>query len=61
MYYNVGAHVKCLHLVLQWRDYPNEPLRLLKIRNFCSDPKSRQTDSFYTTDCMVLSIYLSDY
>jgi len=43
-------------LVLQWRDHAHEPLRLLKIRNFCSDPVSRQTDAYYTTDAMAFNL-----
>jgi len=43
-----GAHVKCLHLVLQWRETAGAPLKLLKIRNYCSDPDSMKTDMYFT-------------
>ena len=49
-----GAHVKCLHFVLQWRDKEGAPLKLLKLRTYCSDVKSMSTDSYYVADAMDL-------
>lgn len=51
-----GGHVKCLHFVLQWRDEADGPLRLLKLRNYCSDTKSMSTDSYFTADAMDLHL-----
>ena len=47
-----GNHVKCLHWVLMWRDKVGEPLKTkrLKLRHYCSDPKSLSTDSYYQAD-----------
>ena len=56
-----GAHVKCLHYVLQWREKEGGELQLLKIRTYCSDPKSCSTDSYYTVDCMDLHLKKGGY
>lgn len=47
-----GKHVKCLIWVVQWRDNVGEPLKLLKLRHYCSDGDSMSTDSYYTADVM---------
>jgi hypothetical protein len=47
-----GAHVKCLIWVVQWKEQEGEQLRLMKIRNFCSDKNSCSTDAFFTRDVM---------
>ena len=49
---HAGAHVKCLHFVLQWREEEDEPLRLLKLRTYCSDAKTCSTDSYFVADAM---------
>jgi hypothetical protein len=50
-YDHSGAHVKCLHWVLQWREVEGGSLELLKIRHYCSD-KSMKTNHGFTIDCM---------
>ena len=45
-----GAHVKCLHWVLMWRNEIGAPLRILKLRHYCSDKASLSTDSYYQAD-----------
>ena len=45
-----GSHVKCLHWVLMWRDTVDGPIKRLKLRHYCSDPKSMMTDSYYQAD-----------
>jgi hypothetical protein len=47
-----GKHVKCLHWVLMWRDAEGEPLKRLKLRHYCSDPKTMSTDGYYQADVM---------
>jgi hypothetical protein len=47
---HAGAHVKCLHWVLMWRDKVGEPIKRLKLRHYCSDAKTCSTDSFYQAD-----------
>jgi hypothetical protein len=47
-----GKHVKCLHWVLAWRDVAGEPLKRLKLRHYCSDKKSMNTDSYFQADVM---------
>ena len=46
-----GQHVKCLIFVLQWREIPGAPLKLLKIRNYCSHAETLSCDSYYNADC----------
>jgi hypothetical protein len=50
-YDHSGAHVKCLHWVLQWREEEGGNLELLKVRHYCSD-KSMSTNHGFTTACM---------
>ena len=50
-YDHAGAHVKCLHWVLQWREEEGGSLQLLKVRHYCSD-KSMSTNHGFTTACM---------
>lgn len=50
-YDHSGAHVKCLHWVLQWREKEGGNLELLKVRHYCSD-KSMKTNHGFTTACM---------
>ena len=45
-----GKHVKCLHWVLMWRDKEGGPIIRLKLRHYCSDPKSMSTDSYFQAD-----------
>jgi hypothetical protein len=47
-----GSHVKCLHWVVMWRDEIDGPIKILKLRHYCSDKESMMTDSFYTADVM---------
>jgi len=47
---HAGAHVKCLHWVMMWRDMKNGPIKRLKLRHYCSDKKSCMTDSYYQAD-----------
>ena len=53
---HTGSHVKCLVFVLQWRETEGGPLKILKIRNFCSDKKTMSTDSY--NYCDVLDFHL---
>jgi hypothetical protein len=50
-YDHSGAHVKCLHWVLQWREKEGGKLELLKVRHYCSD-RSMTTNHGFTTACM---------
>ena len=45
-----GKHVKCLHWVLMWRDKIGEPIKRLKLRHYCSNMGSMNTDSYYQAD-----------
>jgi hypothetical protein len=45
-----GKHVKCLHWVMMWRGKADEPIKRLKLRHYCSDPASMNTDSYYQAD-----------
>jgi hypothetical protein len=58
-YDHSGAHVKCLHWVLQWREEEGGSLQLLKVRHYCSD-KSMTTNHGYTTDCMHFMFHPKD-
>jgi hypothetical protein len=51
-YDHAGQHVKCLHFVLQWREEAGGPLKLLKLRSYCSDADTMSCDSYYTADAM---------
>jgi hypothetical protein len=51
-YDHAGQHVKCLHFVLQWRAEAGGPLKLLKLRSYCSDADTMSCDSYYTADAM---------
>ena len=46
---HAGEHVKCLHWVIRWRDVDNEPIKMIKVRIYCSS-KSMATDNAYTAD-----------
>ena len=44
-----GKHVKCLHWVIRWRDVDYQPIKMLKVRIYCS-AKTMSTDVCYTAD-----------
>jgi hypothetical protein len=58
-YDHSGAHVKCLHWVLQWREEEGGSLELLKVRHYCSD-KSMSTNHGFTTACMHFMFHRKD-
>jgi hypothetical protein len=58
-YDHSGAHVKCLHWVLQWREEEGGSLELLKVRHYCSD-KSMSTNHGFTTACMHFMFHCKD-
>ena len=47
-----GGHVKCLHLVVQFRQVEGGPLHKMKIRNYCSDKDTLTTNHGYVVDVM---------
>jgi hypothetical protein len=53
-----GKHVKCLHWVLRYRDKDEEPIKMVKMRNWCSDKRTcspglhyvQEADQFHLTN-----------
>jgi hypothetical protein len=58
-YDHSGAHVKCLHWVMQWREVEGGSLELLKVRHYCSD-RSMKTNHGFTTACMHFMFHTKD-
>jgi hypothetical protein len=59
-YDHSGAHVKCLHWVLQWREEEGGRLELLKVRHYCSD-KSMTTNAGFEVSAMHFMFHRKDH
>jgi hypothetical protein len=42
---HLGSHVKCLIWIVEWRTEKDGPLKMLKLRHYCSDNESMSTDA----------------
>ena len=58
-YDHSGAHVKCLHWVLQWVEEEGGKLELLKVRHYCSD-SSMTTNHGFSAACMHFMFHNKD-